>query len=271
MALSPNINVMLRAAEKAGKSLLRDFGEVEQLQVSRKGPGDFVTNADLRAEDILFKELSGTRPGFDFLMEERGEVKTGQTKSEGRWIIDPLDGTSNFMHGLPHWNISIALEMNGEVIAAIIHDPVKDETFRAEKGGGAFLRNKRLRVSGRTNIEEAMIVTGAPGRAIASRQQFLAEYSAMQDKVPGLRRYGAAALDLAYVAAGRFEGFWERDLKPWDMAAGCLIVREAGGRVAQISGKEDPVFNGNILASNFALFDEMKKILAGAQQEKDAA
>jgi len=269
MALSPNINIMLRAAEKAARSLVRDFGEVEQLQVSRKGPGDFVSAADLRAEEIIFTELSKARPNFGFLMEERGEVKSAESSS--RWIVDPLDGTTNFLHGLPHWCISIALEENGEIIAGIIYDPIKDEMFRAEKGNGAFMRNKRLRVSGRTHLEGALIVTGAPQRATASRDLFAREYKAMQDQIPGMRRFGAAALDLAYVAAGRFEGFWERDIHPWDMAAGFIIMKEAGGRVSQISGKDNPVFNNNILAANAALYDDMRKILSTAQQNKDAA
>lgn len=272
MALSPHINVMLRAAEKAAKSLIRDFGEVEQLQVSRKGPGDFVSNADHRAEEIIYTELSKARPGYDFLMEERGEVKNGTgAAGASRWIVDPLDGTANFLHGLPHWCISIALEENGEITAGIVFDPVKDEVFRAEKGNGAFMRNKRLRVSGRTDPDAAMVVTGAPLRAVASRALFMRECTAMQDRGVSLRRFGAAALDLAYVAAGRYEAFWERDLHPWDMAAGVLIVKEAGGRVSQISGKDDPVFNRNILAANAALYDEMKKILGAAGEEKNAA
>lgn len=271
MAYSPNINVMIRAAEKAGRSLVRDFGEVEQLQVSRKGPGDFVSNADHRSEDILYTELSKARPDFDFLMEERGEVKSSSSKSESRWIIDPLDGTLNFLHGLPHWCISIALEHKGEIIAGVVHDPIKDEAFRAEKGTGAFVRNKRLRVSGRTSLTDAMIVTGAPSPAPQKIAQFNREFTAMQTHGASLRRFGAAALDLAYVAAGRFEGFWERDLFSWDMAAGYLIVKESGGLVSQIDGKADPVHNNNILAANGSLFDEMKKILSAAQQEKSAA
>lgn len=275
MALSPNINVMLRAAEKAGRSLVRDFGEVEQLQVSRKGPGDFVSAADLRAEQIIYDELSKARPGFAFLMEERGAVqgkpqKDG-TQTEARWIVDPLDGTTNFLHGIPHWCISIALEEKGEITAGIIYDPVKDEMFRAEKGGGAFMRNKRLRVSGRDSMEGALVVTGAPQRNVKSHEHFAREYMAVQKLIPGLRRYGAAALDIAYVAAGRFEAFWERGIKPWDMAAGYIIAKEAGGRVSEISGKDNPVFNQNILVANANIYNDMKKVLASVEQESDAA
>ena len=269
MALSPHMNIMIRAAEKAARSLVRDFGEVEQLQVSRKGPGDFVTAADFRSEEIIFTELSKARPDYGFLMEERG--KAGKTGGEYRWIVDPLDGTSNFLHGIPHWNVTIALEHKGEIIAGIVHDPVKHETFRAEKGLGAFMRNKRLRVSGRGSIEQAMIATGAPYRARADHDRFMLEYTTIQNTCPGLRRFGSAALDLAYVAAGRCEAFWERHLNPWDVAAGSLIVREAGGMVADIDGAQNPVVTGNILASNAALFEELKKLLKSAETGKNAA
>ena len=260
---------MIKAAEKAGRSLVRDFGEVEQLQVSRKGPGDFVTAADLRAEEILFYELSKARPDFGFLMEERG--KAGKQDAESVWIVDPLDGTSNFLHGVPHWCISIALEEKGEVVAGIIHDPVKDETFRAEKGGGAFIRNKRLRVSGRKSMDGAMIATGQPVREQGRENLFIREYEAILKQSLGIRRFGAAALDLAYVAAGRYEGFWERGLKPWDMAAGYIIVKEAGGRISDIEGKSNPVRGDNVLAANADLFDELRQILNSVKREKNAA
>ena len=269
MALSPQMNIMIRAVEKAARSLVRDFGEVEQLQVSRKGPGDFVSAADLRSEEIIFEELSKAYPEHGFLMEERG--KAGKADAEARWIVDPLDGTTNFLHAIPHWNISVALEVKGEVVAGIVHDPIKNETFRAEKGSGAFMRNKRLRVSGRTSFDQGMILTGAPQRAAAQQDQFLREYRAIQTVCPGLRRYGAAALDLAYVAAGRAEGFWERNLKPWDVAAGLLIVREAGGTIGDIDGNDSPMKTGNVLATNGALFGELKKLLQDAGQAKNAA
>lgn len=257
------MNVMLRASEKAARSLLRDFNEVENLQVSAKGPGDFVSAADRRAEEIIFGELKKARPDYSFLMEESGAVEG--TDSEYRWLIDPLDGTTNFLHGLPHWAISIALEHKGEIVAGLIHDPVKDEIFHAEKGTGAFMRRRRLRVSGRQDLMLATIATGAPRRSVESRAQFMKEYNAIISVAPGLRRFGAAALDLAYVAAGRYEGFWERNLKPWDVAAGLLIVKEAGGFVSDLDNPAaNPVETGNILAANDRLFDSMSKILKAA-------
>lgn len=270
MALSPNMNVMLRAAEKAAKSLLRDFGEVEQLQVSRKGPGDFVSAADRRAEDIIFNELQKARPDYGFLMEERGVVKGNDT--EHRFIIDPLDGTSNFLHGIPHWCISIGLEEKGEIIAGLIYAPVTDEMFRAEKGNGAFMRNKRLRVSGRNDLDSAMVATGAPSRKKEDQEQFIEEYKRIQALVPGIRRMGAAALDMAYVAAGRCEIFWERNLKPWDIAAGQLIIKEAGGRVSDInSPSKSALETGDVLATNAVLYNDFQKILKQAGARENAA
>ncbi|PJB70363.1 MAG: inositol monophosphatase [Alphaproteobacteria bacterium CG_4_9_14_3_um_filter_47_13] len=269
MALSPNINIMIKAAEKAGRSLVRDFGEVEQLQVSRKGPGDFVSAADHRAEEIIFNELSRARPDFGFIMEERG--KAGNPKADSFFIVDPLDGTGNFLHGIPHWCVSIGLEEKGEVTAGIIYDPVRDETFRAEKGKGAFMKNKRLRVSGRTTMDSAMFATGQPSREKGRQELFMREYEAVLTHSLGIRRFGAAALDLAYVAAGRFEGFWERGLKAWDMAAGYIIVKESGGIVTDIEGRKSPIHESNVLAANTDLYDDLKKILNAAKQEKDAA
>jgi myo-inositol-1(or 4)-monophosphatase len=260
---SAELGLMIRAAEKAARSLVRDFGEVEQLQVSQKGPGDFVSAADKRAEEIIHDELKKARPTYSFLMEESGEIKG--TDESKRWIVDPLDGTTNFLHGIPHWAISIALEVNGEIIAGIIHDPIKDEIFTAERNGGAFMRRKRLRVSGRRDLMQSTIATGAPRRSVASRTQFMKEYNAVLDVAPGLRRFGAAALDLAYVAAGRYEGFWERDLKAWDMAAGLLIVRESGGFAGDIDDdRASPLETGNILAANEGLFKDLKKVLKAA-------
>ncbi|MGH1378320.1 MAG: inositol monophosphatase family protein [Alphaproteobacteria bacterium] len=258
---TPVMNVMMRASEKAARSLLRDFNEVEHLQVSQKGPGDFVSAADRRSEEIIFEELKKLRPDYSFLMEESGAV--AGKDSEYRWIIDPLDGTTNFLHGIPHWAISIALEHKGQIIAGLIHDPVKDEIFHAEKGTGAFMmRRSRLRVSGRNELMNATIATGAPRRSQAQRSKFIAEYSAMQSVAPGLRRFGAAALDMAYVAAGRYEGFWERDLKAWDIAAGVLIVKEAGGFISDIDDiRKNPVDTGNILATNEQLFDPIGRVL----------
>ena len=261
MALqTPVMNVMMRASEKAARSLLRDFNEVEHLQVSQKGPGDFVSAADRRSEEIIYEELKKLRPDYSFLMEESGAI--AGKDFDYRWIIDPLDGTTNFLHGIPHWAISIGLEHKGQIIAGLIHDPVKDEIFTAEKGKGAFMRRSRLRVSGRNELMNATIATGAPRRSQAQRKQFIAEYTAMQSVAPGLRRFGAAALDMAYVAAGRYEGFWERDLKAWDIAAGVLIVKEAGGFISDIDDiRKNPIDTGNILASNEQLFDSIGKVL----------
>lgn len=262
---TPIMNVMMRASEKAARSLIRDFNEVEHLQVSQKGPGDFVSAADRRAEEIIYEELKKARPDYNFLMEESGKVEGKD--SDYRWIIDPLDGTMNFLHGLPHWAISIGLEHKGEIVAGLVHDPVKDEIFYAERGKGAYIKGKgRLRVSGRTDPMMSTVATGAPRRTIkGSKEQFLAEYNAMMNIAPGLRRFGAAALDLAYVAAGRYEGFWERNLKPWDVAAGVLIVKEAGGFVEDLDDKKkNPVDTGNILAANDKLFYELGKALKSA-------
>jgi len=259
---SPNISVMIKAAEKAARTLVRDFGEVEQLQVSRKGPADFVSAADRRAEEIIKEELEHARPGYAFLMEESGE--SGNKEAENRWIVDPLDGTTNFLHGIPHWCISIALETRGEIVAGIVYDPVKDELFHAEKGQGAFMKRKRLRVSGRTDPMEAVVAVGAgsQNKQGIDQDKFLKEYDAVLNHAPNIRRFGAAALDFAYVAAGRYEGFWERCLKPWDCAAGVLIVKESGGFVCDLdSDKNEPVFTGNALAANESLYQALRKVL----------
>lgn len=258
--MNPEIRVMIKAAEKAGRSLLRDFGEVENLQVSTKGPGDFVSAADKRAEQIIYETLKEARPDYGFLMEESGVVEG--TKGF-RYIIDPLDGTTNFLHGLPHWAISIALEKDGEVIAGLVSDPVKNEMFTAVKGEGAFSGRNRLRVSGRTDPFMSAVLTGAPRRVAASQQvRFAKEYDAVQAAGYSMRRFGAAALDLAYVAAGRCEAFWERDLNAWDVAAGALLVREAGGFVSELdSDRKDPVDTGHILAGNSHVHPKLKTLL----------
>lgn len=260
--LHPDLRVMMRAAEKAARSLVRDFGEVENLQISAKGPADFVSAADKRAEEIIFEELKRDRPRHGFLMEENGEVKG---EEDSRFIIDPLDGTSNFLHGLPHWAISIALEKNGEIVAGLVHDPIKNEFFHAYKNDGAFSGRARLRVSGRKDPLASMIACGAPRQAPEKKVQFFNEYKAVMNYCPGIRRYGAASLDLAYVAAGRFDAFWERDLKPWDVAAGILIVKEAGGVVSDLDkAHNNPVETGNVFASNFEQSQALKKILKNA-------
>jgi myo-inositol-1(or 4)-monophosphatase len=256
------INVMVRAAEKAARGLVRDFGEVEQLQVSRKGPADFVSAADTKAEAIIREELSKSRPDFGFLMEEGGEV-AGRDPAH-RWIIDPLDGTTNFLHGLPHWAISIALEKSGEIVAAVVYEPVHDELFWAEKGQGAFVNHQRLRVSARRQLSDAVIACGAPFRGHGDHALFLAEIQKVMPEVAGIRRWGAASLDLAYLAAGRYDAFWERGLSPWDSAAGVLMVSEAGGFVAEIEGGRNPIFSKSIIAANAHLLEPLSKLLRSA-------
>ncbi|MER2520759.1 MAG: inositol monophosphatase family protein [Bdellovibrionales bacterium] len=258
------INVMAKAAEKAARSLKRDFGEVEQLQVSRKGPADFVSNADIQAQKIIRDELSRARPNFGFLMEEDDGVVDAPGQTE-RWIVDPLDGTTNFLHGLPHWAISIAAEKQGEIVAGLIYDPIKDEMFWAEKGLGAYSQSHRLRVSARSELSESLIATGIPFKGVMDRQpKFMAQMQTIMPQVAGIRRYGAASLDLAYVAAGRYEGYWERKLLPWDVAAGVLLVREAGGFVNAFDPKDNPVTSGDIIATNSALHETIAGILRKA-------
>ncbi|MEX0922753.1 MAG: inositol monophosphatase family protein [Rhodovibrionaceae bacterium] len=259
---SPLINVMIRAADKAARSLKRDFGEVENLQVSRKGPADFVSNADLKAESVLREELRKARPDYGFLMEESGETKGSSTEGR-RWIVDPLDGTSNFLHGLPHFSISIGLEEKGRIVAGVIYDPIKDEMFYAENGQGAFLNDKRMRVSARRDPAQCLIATGIPFLGREGHQEFLEEAERVMARTAGLRRWGVASLDLAYVAAGRVDGYWERGLSPWDIAAGIIIVREAGGLVSQIDKREIKLDSPSILASNSEINDSLAAILAG--------
>lgn len=256
------INVMVRAAEKAARGLVRDFGEVEQLQVSRKGPADFVSAADTKAEAIIREELSKSRPDFGFLMEESGE-SVGRDSTH-RWIVDPLDGTTNFLHGLPHWAISIALEKAGEIVAAVVYEPVHDELFWAEKGQGAFVNHQRLRVSSRRQLSDAVIACGAPFRGHGDHALFLAEIQKVMPEVAGIRRWGAASLDLAYLAAGRYDAYWERGLSPWDSAAGVLMVSEAGGFVAEIEGGRNPIFSKSIIAANTHLLEPLSKLLRSA-------
>ena len=252
--LSPHMVIMQNAAQRAARRLLRDFNEVEQLQVSIKGPGDFVSQADLRAEQSLRDDLAKARPGYSFLMEESGA--SGSENWTWRWVVDPLDGTSNFLHGIPHWAISIGLERrhpdgSTEPVAGVIYAPVVDEMFWAEKGSGAFLNDHRLRVSARRDMTEAMFATGIPFAASSpgTRQSFAATLGLLMPRIAGVRRFGAAALDLAWVAAGRFDGFWELHLKPWDIAAGLVIVREAGGFATDPDGG-DARANGDVVAAN---------------------
>jgi myo-inositol-1(or 4)-monophosphatase len=253
---SPLMTVMINAVQKTAKTLIRDFGEVENLQVSRKGPSDFVTNADLAAEKMLRAELLKARPAYGFLMEESGVVE-GEDSSN-RWIIDPIDGTTNFLHGLPQWCISLALERDGDVHAGVIYDPIKDELFWGERGAGAFLNNnRRLRVTSRNRLDDCLVATDVPGLGRGNHAGLLADLQKVMGQVAGIRRLGSAALDLAYVAAGRLDAYYEREIKPWDIAAGVLLVREAGGFVTDLQGGKKVLGSTNILAANQAIHGAM--------------
>jgi myo-inositol-1(or 4)-monophosphatase len=260
--LSPVLNVMVGAARKAGRGLIRDFGELENLQVSLKGPADFVSTADQRTERILIEELSRARPGYGFLAEETG-AGGGPDKSH-RWIIDPIDGTTNFLHGIPVFAISIALEREGQLVSAVVYNPVVDEMYMAEKGHGAYLNDKRLRVAARKSMKEALFATGAPFLGRPGHKRFLAELEAVLAVSPGIRRCGAASLDLACVAAGRYDGFWERGINAWDVAAGILLVREAGGVVTDPDGCARMLETGELVATNEVLHPQILKLLKDA-------
>ena len=257
---SANLNVMIKAARKAGRSLVKDFREVENLQVSVKGAGDFVTKADQEAERIIKDELRTARPNYGWLGEETGE-EAGEDPTR-RWIVDPLDGTTNFLHGLPHWAVSIALEHKGEVVAAVVFDPAKDELFSAEKGDGAFVNDQRLRVSGRRDMNSAIFATGVPFGGRGTLPATLKDLARLMPVCAGVRRWGSAALDLAYVAAGRYDGYWERGINAWDVGAGWLLVREAGGFVEPIRPHDGPgVDAGDIVAANAQLFETFSGII----------
>jgi myo-inositol-1(or 4)-monophosphatase len=260
MLRSALLNVMGAAALKAGRSLKRDFGEVEHLQVSLKGPADFVSAADRKAEQILKTELLKARPGYGFIGEEGG--KTEGTDATHTWIVDPLDGTTNFLHGIPQFAVSIGLERNGVPVAGVIYNPANDELYTAERGTGAFLNDRRLRVSARTKPEESVVGCGVPHIARGDHVQFRNELKIVQSRFGGIRRMGACALDLAYVAAGRFDGYWERGLNAWDIAAGAVLVREAGGVVTEIDG-DDFMKTGAVLASNQALQPLLQQTVRG--------
>lgn len=256
---SANLNIMVKAARKAGRALMRDFGEVEALLVSVKSPGDFVTKADQKAEETILEELTEARPNYGFLGEESPEI-IGKDPTR-RWIVDPLDGTTNFLHGLPHWAVSIALEHKGEVVAAVIYDPIKDEMFTSEKGEGAWLNGRRMRVSGRQDMIEMIFSTGVPFAGRADLPDTLKDLARIMPTCAGIRRFGAASLDLAYVAAGRYDGFWERGLHSWDMAAGLLLIKEAGGLVEAFDPDANPLETGDVIASNETVFNRFAKII----------
>jgi myo-inositol-1(or 4)-monophosphatase len=257
------VKVMVDAARKAGRALARDFGEVSELQVSKKGVGDYVSAADLKAEQTVFDELLRARPGYGFLGEERGMIE-GTDKTH-TWIVDPLDGTTNFLHAMPHFAINIALQRDGQIVAGVTYNPATGDLFWTERGRGAFLNDRRLRVAARTRFEEAVIATGIPFVGHGQHGRFLKELHQISQRVSGVRRFGAAALDLAWVAAGRFDGYWERDLHAWDMAAGVLMVAEAGGRVTDADGLEDPLTSGSICVANSELHGQLLHWLQSAQ------
>ncbi len=262
MLRSANITVMAAAARKAGRTLIRDFGEVEHLQVSLKGPANFVSAADKRAEEIIYTELSKARPTFGFLMEERGEVK-GSDASH-KFVVDPLDGTTNFLHSIPLFAISIGLVKDGLPIAGVIYNPIFDEMYVAEKGQGAYLGQRRLRVAARTRLGEAVISCGIPHHERGDHERFRRELAVLQKEVAGLRRTGAAAIDMAWVASGRFDAFWERDLAPWDLAAGIIIVQEAGGFVTDLDGGMDTLTKGSVVAGNHDIQSALLAAFKGA-------
>jgi len=261
---SANLNVMIKAARAAARSLLRDFGEVENLQVSRKGAADFVSKADLKSEEILKDQLLGARPAYGWLGEETAEEIKGKDTTR-RWIVDPLDGTTNYLHGLPHWAISIALEFKGEIITGVVFDPVKDEMFVAEKGQGAWMNDRRLRVSGRRDMTEMIFATGVPFAGTEGLPETLKDLAKLMPRCAGVRRWGAAALDLAYVAAGRYDGYWERGISPWDIAAGLLMVREAGGFAEALSDPAgDPFETRDVVTANAEVFERFAGLLRDA-------
>jgi myo-inositol-1(or 4)-monophosphatase len=264
MARSAILNVMVSAALRAGRSLTKDFGEVENLQVSRKGPADFVSNADKRAEEILFNELGKARPTYGFLGEEGTEVKG--TDGQHRWIVDPLDGTTNFLHSIPLFATAIALERGDEIVASVIYNPVMDELYTAEKGGGAWLNDRRrLRVAGRKHLSDAVIVTGISSRGTAGDLLQLRQLNAVTPAASGIRRTGSASTDLAWLSAGRFDGFWESQLQPWDVAPGWLLLKEAGGFMADFSGGPGSIWNGEVAAGNETILAQLLKALQGVK------
>lgn len=261
MVGSANLNIMMKTARKAGRALAKDFREVENLQVSMKGAGDFVSKADISAEKIIRDELMSARPTYGWLGEESDEVEG--TDPTRRWIVDPLDGTTNFLHGLPHWAVSIALEHKGQIVAGVVYDACKDELFFAEKGAGAWMNETRLRVSGRNKMIESIFSTGLPFAGRPDLPKALQDVARLMPVCAGVRQFGAAALDLAYVAAGRYDGYWERGLEPWDIAAGLIIVREAGGLVEPLARSGDILEDGALICANEPIFNSFAKVIRG--------
>ena len=264
MLHSALINVMVKAARRAGRSLKHDLGEIEHLQVSLKGPANFVSLADKRAEEMLYVDLSKARPGYGFIGEEGGN-REGADKSH-TWIVDPLDGTTNFLHGIPQFAISIALQREGTIIAGVIYNPANDELYIAERGKGAFLNDQRLRVAGRRSLSDCVLACGLPHIGRGDHELFRREMMEIQGRVAGLRRFGAASLDLAFVAAGRLDGYWERNLSPWDIAAGQILIREAGGIVSGIEGHDNALTTGHVVCGNEYVHDALMKVLQAAER-----
>lgn len=262
MARSALLNVMVQAATKAGRALTRDFGEVEHLQVSMKGPGDFVSAADHKAERIVREELAKARPGYGFLMEESGEI--AGTDPAHRWIVDPLDGTTNFLHAVPLFAVSIGLERDGEIVAGVVFNPVMNELFVAERGTGAFLNDRRIRVAQRRSLDQAVVTTGIPHQGRGEHGRYLRELGPLMAATAGIRRTGSAALDLAWVAAGRFDGYFERDLSPWDVAGGMILIGEAGGFATDYTGHGSPLYADSVVAGNPDIHRALVEALAGA-------
>ena len=256
---SPQINLISKACIKASRSLIRDFGEIENLQVSSKGPGDFVSSADKRTEKILIEELQKAHPEYGIITEETGIINKSNIKN--RWIIDPIDGTMNFLNGVPQFAISIGYEENGEIVCGVIFNPIMNEMFIAEKGNGAYLNNTRMRVSNKKKIKDALLVTGGPKGASQIKDKIFSEYINVSNNVSNVRKFGSAALDMAYVACGRFDGYWQRELNYWDIAAGIIILKEAGGFVDFFEDDENLPFKKNILATNANIHDELKGLI----------
>ena len=256
---SPQINLIIKACMKASRSLIRDFGEIENLQVSTKGPGDFVTSADKRTEKILIDELQKAHPDYGIVTEESGVINKSNLKN--RWIIDPIDGTMNFLNGIPQFAISVGYEEEGEVKSGVIFNPIMNEMFCAEKGNGAFLNNSRIRVSNKKNIKDALLVTGGPKGVSKIKDKIFSEYINVSQNVSNVRKFGSAALDIAYVACGRFDGYWQREINYWDIAAGVILVKESGGFIESINGDNFDNDRVDIIASNSKIHKELKNFL----------